>query len=48
LADAFPELSIGCYPFQKDGLFGANIVMRSTDDSQLQKALAALKVEFPQ
>jgi molybdopterin-biosynthesis enzyme MoeA-like protein len=48
LADAFPELSIGCYPFQKDGLFGANIVMRGTDDSQLQKALTALKVEFPQ
>ena len=48
LADAFPELSIGCYPFQKDGLFGANIVMRGTDDSQLQKVLAALKVEFPQ
>ena len=48
LAAAFPQLSIGCYPFQKDGLFGANIVMRSTDDSQLQKALAALKVEFPQ
>jgi molybdopterin-biosynthesis enzyme MoeA-like protein len=22
LAEAFPELSIGCYPFQKDGLFG--------------------------
>ena len=48
LAAAFPQLSIGCYPFQKDGLFGANIVMRGTDDSQLQKALTALKGEFPQ
>ena len=48
LANAFPELSIGCYPFQKDGLFGANIVLRGTDESQLQKAMTALKVEFPQ
>ena len=48
LANAFPELSIGCYPFQKDGLFGANIVMRGTDESQLQTAMIALKVEFPQ
>ena len=48
LANAFPELSIGCYPFQKDGLFGANIVMRGTDESQLQGATIALKVEFPQ
>jgi len=48
LAQAFPELSIGCYPFQKDGLFGANIVLRGTDESQLQKAMTALKVEFPQ
>ena len=48
LANAFPELSIGCYPFQKDGLFGANIVIRGTDESQLQNAMIALKVEFPQ
>ena len=48
LAKTFPELSIGCYPFQKDGLFGANIVFRGTDETQLQKALAALQVEFPQ
>ena len=48
LANAFPELSIGCYPFQKDGLFGANIVMRGTDESQLQNAMIALKVEIPQ
>ena len=48
LANAFPELSIGCYPFQKNGLFGANIVMRGTDESQLQSAMIALKVEFPE
>jgi molybdenum cofactor synthesis domain-containing protein len=48
LAKTFPELSIGCYPFQKDGLFGANIVFRGTDKTQLQNALAALQVEFPQ
>ena len=48
LAKTFPELSIGCYRFQNDGLFGANIVFRGTDETQLQKALAALQVEFPQ
>jgi len=48
LAKTFPELSIGCYPFQKDGLFGANIVFRGTDETQLQNALAALQGEFPQ
>ena len=47
LAEAFPELSIGCYPFQKDGLFGANVVIRGTDFSMLDQAMARLKAEFP-
>jgi len=47
LAEAFPELSIGCYPFQKDGLFGANVVIRGTDFGMLDQAMALLKAEFP-
>ena len=47
LAQAFPELSIGCYPFQKDGLFGANVVIRGTDFGMLDQAMALLKAEFP-
>jgi len=46
LAEAFPELSIGCYPFQKDGLFGANVVIRGTDFGMLDQAMARLKAEF--
>ena len=47
LAEAFPELSIGCYPFQKDGLFGVNVVIRGTDSGMLDQAMAQLKAEFP-
>ena len=47
LADAFPALSIGCYPFQKDGLFGANVVVRGTDSRLLNEAMVRLQKEFP-
>ena len=47
LAEAFPELSIGCYPFQKDGLFGANVVIRGTESGMLDQAMAQLKAKFP-
>ena len=47
LAHAFPALSIGCYPFQKDGLFGANIVIRGTDTGLLDEAMVRLQKEFP-
>lgn len=47
LAEAYPDLSIGSYPFQKDGKFGANIVIRGTDGGQVDTALAALETQFP-
>ena len=47
LAKAYPDLSIGSYPFQKDGKFGANIVIRGTDGGQVDTALAALETQFP-
>ncbi|MGB0797999.1 MAG: competence/damage-inducible protein A [Planktomarina sp.] len=47
LAAAFPQVSVGCYPFQKDGIYGANIVLRSTDTDMLKQALSQLKLTFP-
>ena len=48
LAAEFSELSIGSYPFQKDGKFGANIVMRGTDEARLEVAMSQLKALFPE
>lgn len=46
VADAHPALSIGCYPFQKDGKYGAHIVIRGNDDAQIDRALAQLQAAF--
>ena len=46
LAAEFSDLSIGSYPFQKDGKFGANIVMRGTDEARLETALSQLETLF--
>lgn len=45
LADAHPELSIGCYPFQlKSGTYGANVVIRGSDAEAVGQAFNQLKV----
>jgi molybdenum cofactor synthesis domain-containing protein len=46
LADRFSDLSIGCYPFQKDGAFGANIVVRGTDGARIDAAMTRLAREI--
>ncbi|MFW2587860.1 competence/damage-inducible protein A [Sagittula sp. SSi028] len=46
LADAFPELQIGSYPFQKDGAFGTNLVVRGSDAAQLDDAMTRLNALF--
>ncbi len=46
LAGAFPDLSIGCYPFYSDGVFGANIVIRGSDGPQISAAMTRLAQEF--
>lgn len=46
LADDFPELSIGSYPFQKDGVYGANIVIRGVDGAQVDAAMTRLAGMF--
>ncbi len=43
VAAAHPEVSIGCYPFQENGGYGANIVARSTDPAALAAAMEALR-----
>lgn len=46
LAEEFPALSMGSYPFQKDGKYGAHIVIRGTDAAQIDGALTKLAAAF--
>ena len=46
LADAFPDLSIGSYPYQEHGKYGANIVIRGHDMDQIDTAVVQLKTAF--
>ncbi len=47
LAANFPGLSIGSYPFQHEGIYGANIVIRGADTGQVDTAMALLSELFP-
>lgn len=42
LAQTYDDLSIGCYPFQKDGVFGANVVVRGSDGARVDAAISEL------
>ncbi len=46
LAAEFPDLSMGSYPFQKDGRFGSNIVVRGTDQAAVRSVIARLRATF--
>ena len=46
LADAYGDLSIGCYPFQINGAFGANVVIRGTDGARIDAAMTQLAKEL--
>lgn len=48
LAQDFADLSIGSYPFQKDGVFGAQIVIRGIDGARVDAAMVRLAAEFPE
>ena len=37
LAEQFPEVSIGSYPFNEKGIFGTNVVVRHTESKLLKK-----------
>ena len=43
VAAAHPGVSIGCYPFNRGGQYGANLVARSQDREQLDSATEALR-----
>lgn len=42
LAAEFPDLSFGSYPFQQNGAYGTNLVVRGTDPARLDAAMARL------
>ncbi|SMX30717.1 competence/damage-inducible protein A [Actibacterium lipolyticum] len=48
LADEFPDLSVGSYPFQRDGAYGVNIVIRGSDAAMIDHAMSKLAALFPE
>ncbi|QQA42622.1 competence/damage-inducible protein A [Pelagovum pacificum] len=42
LSEEYSDLSFGSYPFQKDGAYGSNIVVRGTDSERLSEAMVKL------
>jgi molybdopterin-biosynthesis enzyme MoeA-like protein len=48
LAAEFSDLSIGSYPFIKDGIYGSNIVIRGSDGVRVDAAIAQLAAAFPE
>lgn len=46
VATAFPDVSMGSYPYFKQGNYGTNLVLRSTDEARLSEAEAALRSEL--
>lgn len=48
LAENFPDLSIGSYPFQLQGAYGTNIVIRGHDTARIDAAMAELVKLYPE
>ena len=47
LAQDYPAMMIGSYPFNQNGIYGANIVIRGHDAAQIDAAIARLMALFP-
>ena len=47
LAADYPDLAIGSYPFNLNGVYGASIVIRGTDGAMVSAAMARLAALFP-
>lgn len=45
LAARFSDLSIGCYPFQHNGVYGANVVIRGHNGAGVDRAMRELAQE---
>jgi len=43
IAQNYPEVAIGSYPFKREGQFGTNIVLRSADQTALDAATNAVR-----
>ncbi len=48
LAAEFPDLSFGSYPFNRNGVYGAALVIRGSDAGRLDAAMARLAALFPE
>ncbi len=46
LAAEFPGLSFGSYPFQRDGIYGSNIVVRGSNGPEIDAAMVRLRALF--
>ncbi len=46
LALRYPALSMGSYPFQRDGVYGTNVVIRGSDGDIVSAAMGELKGMF--
>jgi molybdenum cofactor synthesis domain-containing protein len=46
IAKDHPALSIGSYPFQKDGKYGAHIVIRGSNQADIDAAMKKLEAAF--
>jgi molybdenum cofactor synthesis domain-containing protein len=47
LAAEFPDLSFGSYPFVRNGVYGANVVVRGADGARVDAAALRLAALFP-
>jgi molybdopterin-biosynthesis enzyme MoeA-like protein len=43
----FPDLLMGSYPFNQNGAFGANVVVRGPDPARVSEAMTRLAALFP-
>ncbi len=46
LAEKYDDLSVGCYPFQQNGAYGANVVIRGTEGGRIDAAITELAREL--
>ncbi len=46
IAESYPDLSFGSYPFIQNGRYGANVVVRGCDAATLDRAQEALEKTF--
>ena len=47
LASEYPDLTMGSYPFNRNGAFGTNLVIRGTDGAMLDAAMMRLAAMYP-